>query len=246
MDLIYTDYLGINIHAQKDSESNATNDSDNNIEYMPHSTIYKQPNYDVIRLNPIFNHIYNNHTHQTLGQFITTINTNTTTNSNNTSVTSPTYTHDPTTFLNEGVKEEEEDVMDWATAIYLSTNKPEYTSTITTNSTTTVNSTITPAAAAAGATNTSSGNSTNTITTTAYGNNSINTIKISFLRNVHCRSAVRIPHLSEICYKKVAESAVILTEEMAKLGGSRPDVPWMQVYFICCVVYCVLIYRIIM
>ena len=245
MDLVYTDYLGINIHSQKDSESNATNDSDNNIEYMPHSTVYKQPNYDILRLNPLSNHIYNTYTHQTLGQFITTITTtNTTPNSNNTSIASPIYTQDLTTsFLNEGVKEEEEDAMDWATAIYLSTNKPEFTSTITSNtiattpiSSTTATCTETSTAASSANTYTSAENSTNTI----------NSIKINYLRNIHRRLAVRIPRLSEICYKKVAESAVYVTEEMAKLGGSRPDVPWMQVYFICCVVYCVLIYRIIM
>ena len=251
MDLIYTDYLGINIHTQKDnntapdSTTNDNDDCDNNKEYIPHSTVYKQPNYDIIRLNPLFNHMYSTYTHQTLGQYISTINTNTTTYNTNTNTTSSsnTYTQDlTTTFLNEGVKEEEEDVMDWSTAIYLSTNKPEYTSTITTTST--VNSTITNSATS----NANSSTTQSTITHTSADNsgNTINSIKINFLRNIHLRSAVRIPRLSEICYKKVAELAVLLTEEMAKLGGSRPDVPWMQVYIICCVVYCVLIYRIMM
>ena len=222
MDLIYTDYLGINIHTQEDnntapdSTTNDNDDCDNNKEYIPHSTVYKQPNYDIIRLNPLFNHMYSTYTHQTLGQYINTINTNTTTNNTNTNTTSSsnTYTQDlTTTFLNEGVKEEEEDVMDWSTSIYLSTNKPEYTSTITTTAPSTVTSSTTPSTNCAE-------NSTSTISN----------IKLAYLRTIHLRSAVRIPRLSEICYKKVAESAVYVTEEMAKLGGSRPDVPWMQVY----------------
>lgn len=53
--------------------------------------------------------------------------------------------------------------------------------------------------------------------------------RVEFLRSVHRRHAVRIEKLSELSIKAVAEACVKVAEETALLGGSRPDIPWIQV-----------------
>lgn len=53
--------------------------------------------------------------------------------------------------------------------------------------------------------------------------------RISFLRSVHTRPAIRVEKLSELCIKAVAEACIKVTEETALLGGARPDIPWIQV-----------------
>jgi hypothetical protein len=58
---------------------------------------------------------------------------------------------------------------------------------------------------------------------------SVSNDRIQYLRSLHSYPAIVIPTLSELCIKAIAEACVILTDATANAGGTRPEIPWMQV-----------------
>ncbi|CAM5999353.1 unnamed protein product [Sphagnum balticum] len=53
--------------------------------------------------------------------------------------------------------------------------------------------------------------------------------KIQALRNIDKQSPIVVPKLSELCVKGIAEACVILSDATSLAGGTRPNIPWMQV-----------------